>query len=114
MIGRAIVIDRPSAERVAANIRGLGGAWTQIFDQWAATSSPYLVMMAHTHRRMRERAPLSVMVLEGNALREALRMMCRHLFQQKMEWLLCVEKGSEAERVARDELLADSIVEGHA
>jgi len=43
-----------------------------------------------------------------------MRLVCRNLDAVQCRWALFVEKGSEADQIVRQELLADSIVEGRA
>jgi hypothetical protein len=109
-----MVIDRPSAARIAADVKALGGAWTEMFEAWQRTSLPYLAMMAHTKERLRLRAPLTAMVADDDGLRLALRHFCSHVINMKVQWALFIELGSPAEQIARQELLLDSVVEGHS
>jgi hypothetical protein len=73
MIATAMIIDRPTAARIAADVYEFGGAWTEMFETWQRTSLPYLIMMAHTKERIRLGAPLVAMVVDDDALRAVLR-----------------------------------------
>jgi hypothetical protein len=116
---QAIVIDRPTLARVA-NYLGelfseLGGAWLEMFTLWRSLdSSPYLILLANTSKRMRLRAPLAYFVIDDKVLNDTLRMSCERLGAVKCQWALFIEKGSSAEQIVRCQLLIDSVVEGSA
>jgi len=114
--GRAIVVDRPSASTLAPNIKILGGWWERTFDKWSTLGdvSPYLILLAHTQERIRLAAPLAFMVTVPDGLRDSLQLACSHINGQKVDWLLCLEKGSDAERTAREVLFSDTKTEGQA
>jgi hypothetical protein len=115
MIGMAMVIDRQMAARIAKDVHEFGGAWETVFNAWQRLPSmQYLVMMAHTDERIRKRAPLTVMAVDDDALREALQVFCQQLDNTKCRWALFVEAGSMAEQITRQEILADSITQGSA
>jgi hypothetical protein len=114
MIATAMIIDRPTAARIGSDAKEFGGAWTEMFEAWQRTSLPYLVMMAHTEERIRLRAPLTALVTSDDGLRIALRQFCQQLGDVKCRWALFVESGSVAEQIARQELLIDSVGEGHS
>jgi hypothetical protein len=115
MIATAMVIDRPMAARIAADVKEFGGAWTEMFEAWRRLPSmAYLVMMAHTKERIRLGAPLTAMAVDDDALRIALRHFCQQLDNVKCRWVLFIESGSDAEQIARQELLRDGIAEGRA
>jgi hypothetical protein len=111
----ALVIDRPTAARIAVDVKKFGGAWADMFDAWQRMNTfPYLVMLAHTKERIRQRAPLTAMAADDDALRLALKQFCAELSDVKCRWALFVEAGSAAESIAREELLLDTKTEGHA
>jgi|SRR5581483_10000199 len=110
----AMVIDRATAPSVADGVRECGGAWAEMFDVWYESSSPYLVMIAHTKKRLRLRAPLTYIVVNEHGLRTTMQHACRLLDHMKCRWCLFVEKQSQAEQVVRAELLTDTVVEGHS
>jgi hypothetical protein len=113
MIATAMIIDRPMAARIAASVKEIGGAWTEMFEAWQRMPEiPYLVMMAHTKERIRQRAPLTAMAASDDGLRDALKICCEQLDNVKCRWCLFVEAGSVAEQIARQELLLDSVPEG--
>jgi hypothetical protein len=113
MIATAMIIDRPMAARIAADVKEFGGAWTEMFEAWQQLPSmAYLVMMAHTKERLRLGAPLTAMVADDDALRIALREFCQQLDNATCRWALFVERDSTAEQIARQELLLDSVPEG--
>jgi hypothetical protein len=110
----AMVIDRPTAARVAADMKELGGAWLEMFDTWRRSDMPFLVMLAHTEQRIRLRAPLTAMAVDEAALRKSLKVFCQQLIGMRCRWALCLEPGSPAEQLVRNELLLDFATEGNA
>jgi hypothetical protein len=115
MIGMAMVIDRSMAARIAKDVHQFGGAWETVFNAWQRLPEmQYLIMMAHTDERIRKRAPLTAMVVDDDALRDALRVMCQQLDNTQCRWALFVEHGSTAEQITRQEILVDSITQGSA
>jgi hypothetical protein len=115
MIGMAMVIDRPMGARIAKDVHEFGGAWETVFNAWLQLPSMrYLVMMAHTNKRIRNRTPLTAMAADDDSLREALQLFCDELAGKSCQWCLFVEKGSTAEQITRRELLLDATTEGSA
>lgn len=110
----AMVIDRSTAPSIADAMNELGGAWGEMFNVWYRSGSPYLVLLAHTKKRLRLGAPLTYMVIEQAALRSTLQTVFANLHGRECRWCLFIEKGSEAEVIVRRELLADTEVEGHS
>jgi hypothetical protein len=108
----ALVVDRVTAEKVSISIGALGGAWVEMFDTWRRSGFAYLVLMAHTPERLRKRAPLTLMVDTDEKLRDALKLCCSQLNDVKCQWLLCVEAGSSAEAITREEILKDAVAGG--
>jgi hypothetical protein len=111
----AMVIDRPMGARIAKDIHEFGGAWVTVFNAWQRLPSmQYLVMMAHTNERIRNRTPLTVMTVDDDSLREALQAFCIELAGKSCRWCLFVEKGSMAEQITRAEILRDATPAGSA
>jgi hypothetical protein len=111
----AMVIDRPMAARIAKDVHEFGGAWEEMFETWRRLSPmQYLVMLAHTKERIRKRAPLTMMAVDDDALRQVLRHCCDQLSGKQCRWALFVEHGSTAEQITRQEILTDSIAQGNA
>lgn len=108
----AMVIDRATAGDVAADIRALGGAWAEMFDGWCRAEGEYLVLLAHTQERMAKRAPLTLMCLDREHLRKALRMAFAQAAGLTVKWFLFVEKDVEA--LVREELALDGATGGNA
>jgi hypothetical protein len=111
----AMVIDRPMGARIAKDVHEFGGAWEEMFHTWQALSPmQYVVMLADTKERIRLRAPLTMMAVDDDALRQVLRHCCDQLAGKKCRWALFVEAGSTAEQITRAEILRDATTEGAA
>jgi hypothetical protein len=110
----AIVIDRATAASVADSIESMGGAWWDMFQLWQRADVPYLVMLAHTNKRIRHRAPLTWIVIDEHALRATMQTACERLTNVQCQWLLCVQPGSDGDAIVREMLLLDAAVEGRA
>lgn len=110
----AFVIDRAVAARVADAIEELGGAWAEAFHLWQRSHMQFLVMLAHTKRRLRLRAPLTYMAANERALAPILQTACANLDEVECRWVLCLEDGSAVDTLVRQQLLLDTKTEGRA
>lgn len=109
-----MVIDQPTAASVIKAIADLGGAWVEMFDTWRRFEIRYLVLLAHTQERLLRRAPLTYMVNSDDVLRITLKSCCAQLDDVDCHWALCVEAGSPADVIVKEEILNDSITKGRA
>jgi hypothetical protein len=114
----AIVIERDFAERKPKSVRkcmaDLGGSWPAMFELWQQTEMPYLILLAHTTERLRQGAPLTLVIKNTDVLRSSLQHCCADMQGQRCQWLLLLEKDSAAKNIAQSELLLDFAPEGSA
>jgi hypothetical protein len=110
----ALVVDRPTAGKLKPAIADLGGDWVTMFDTWQHSGFAYLLLLAHTPVRLKRRAPLTMLADNTTRLREVIQTACSQLDDVDCRWLICVEPGSEADQIVREEVLRDSTAEGHA
>lgn len=110
----AVVIDRATANRISTDIADLGGSWAEVFAVWNRSDYAYLVMLAHTKKRVRLGAPLTYMAADEDALRLSLDDCCRRLIGQRCQWSLFMDKQSAAAHATREQLLIEFETEGNA
>lgn len=116
IIPTAVVIDRATAARMLPEgLDGMGGAWAKSFRLWQRLDSmQYVAMLAHTKKRMRDRAPLTWMARDDDALRAAMRDACANLSDTSCRWAILMEEGTAGIALVRGCLLAESSMEGCA
>jgi hypothetical protein len=103
-----IVVDRRAIDDFRPAINKLGGAFVEMFEAWERLTAEYLILLAHTQKRLRFRTPLTFICVNDQALREAMRIACSRIDGLRMTWMIHLTKGSSAESIVRKELLSDA------
>lgn len=116
IIPTAVVIDRATAARMLPEgLDGMGGAWAKSFRLWQRLDSmQYVLMLAHTKKRMRDRAPLTWMACDADALRVAMLAACDNLNDTRCRWAILMEEGTVGIALVREQLLREARMEGIA
>lgn len=109
----AVVIDKPTAARIAKDMTAMGGAWSQMFDVWFRSEYRYLVLLADSPERIRLKAPLTYLAADDDGLRDALDACCQRLPGVRCAWSLFIEKDSAAAVLTRTHLLLDFEPQGN-
>jgi hypothetical protein len=104
-----IVGDRAHAAGLCAAVEKMGGGWHAGAQLWRGQRVEFLLLLADKPSLYQRRAPL---VVTAAALPPLMRFACTRLNDVTCFWAMFL--APEAEKTARDCILADSVVEGRA
>lgn len=108
----AIVVDRENADDVIPHLVTMGGGWKNGAEMWTGSRAQYLILVAANKRRILTAAPIAIMVMDTESLKQGVEYACQLLSDVKCLWVrICSD---EAHRIVGQTVLSDCIPGGNA